>query len=333
MSDAPQSPAVAESRPVRVLLYDADGRDREVRLEPGLVGSLTPQQLLWVDASGADQLEQLADALDLPEGARALLGYKGAPRLTKCGDFLHVTLAALHSRGDDRWRPVRTGVLWDRRLVLTIHQGEVDAFDEFTAHIRGETRLGALSADLFVSALLDWHLATYFRAIESLEVLVDRFDERVLTRQPSSELIDELIAMRRRVSRLRRLLLPQREVFHGLTRSDVGQEIGRDADRQFHGVAQRFEQAREALEHTAGLVQGSFALHASRAADATNAFLKALTFATFLLGAMSVIAGLLGMNFDARIFKAGEMAFWSVIVGLLLLASTAIVIAKRRGWI
>ena len=329
------SHAASPARPVRAFLYDADGRDREVRLEPGLVATLTPQQLLWVDASGpGGSVEELAEALGLPDGARAqVAGQKGPPRLTKCGEFLHVTLSALHARSDDRWRPVRTSVLWDRRLVLTIHQGEVDAFEDFTAHIRGESRLGELSADLFVSALLDWHLATYFRAIESLEVLIDRFDERVLTRQPSSQLIDELIGMRRRVSRLRRLLLPQREVFHGLTRPDVGQEVGRDADRHFHGVAQRFEQAREALEHTADLVQGSFALHASRAADATNAFLKALTFATFLLGAMGVIAGLLGMNFQARIFEAGELAFWSVIVGLLVLATTAVFVAKRRGWI
>jgi magnesium transporter len=320
----------------RVLLYDADGHDSPVPLTSGVRQSLGERQLLWVDVLSNDRgaLTQLCETLALPNGVGTLaFGEKGLPGLSKCEGFMHVTLIALHFTGPEEWKPVRTSVIWDRRMVLTAHPAEVDAFEGFAGQDRGETRLGALSGDVFLSALLDWHLGSYFRAIELLERSVDRFDERVLTRTRHEDLIADLVRMRRRVSRLRRLLAPQREVFHALTRPDVSQEVGDLAARHFESLGARFERAREALEHGADLVQGSFALHASRTAESVNAFLKILTFGTFLLGAMSVVAGLLGMNFQAHLFESGERGFWGVVGTVLLAASAAIAIARYRKWI
>ena len=320
----------------RVFLYDAGGHDQEVPLTAQLLGNLTDEQLLWIDARSADpaELAQIFTTLQLDATVQQLgMDEKGAPRLARCGEFMHITLVALHFTSPDQWKPVRTSVLWDRRMVLTVHPTEVDAFEGFTTQARGETRIGALSADVFLSALLDWHLASYFTAIELIERSVDRFDEHVLTGEPSEDLVHDLVKLRRGVSRLRRLLLPQREVFHGLTRPDVAYDVGEQAARQFQSVGMRFERVREALEHAADLIQGSFSLHASRAADSANAFLKVLTFGTFLLGAMGVIAGMLGMNFQARLFEAGEPGFWTVVLSLASLAVVSVLVARRRKWI
>jgi magnesium transporter len=321
---------------VRAWLYDADGHDQQIEVTPGIRRTLTERQLLWVDVLSNDreELARLCQALALPAGVGALaFGEKGPLNLSKCEGFMHVTAVALHYTSAEEWKPVRASVLWDRQMVLTTHPADVDAFTGFAAQDRGETRLGALSGDVFVTALLDWHLAAYFRAIELLERSVDRFDERVLTRTRYANLIDDLVRMRRRVSRLRRLLAPQREIFHALTRPDVAEEVGDLAARHFQSLGARYERTREALEHGADLVQGSFALHASRTAESVNAFLKVLTFGTFLLGAMGVVAGLLGMNFQTHFFETGERGFWGVVATVLLCASVAIGIARRRKWI
>jgi magnesium transporter len=323
-------------RGARAYLYDADGHDREIALTADVRRSLSERQLLWVDVLSRDreELTSLCRALELPAGVdRLAFEEKGPPGLVKYDGFMHVTLVALHFPASDEWKPVRTSFLWDRQMILTAHPGEVDAFRGFEAQDRGETRIGALSADVLLSALLDWHLSAYFRAIELLERSIDRFDERVLTRARHEDLVDDLVKMRRRVSRLRRLLVPQREVFHALTRPDVSNEVGDDAARHFASVGVRYERTREALEHGADLVHGSFALHASRTAESVNAFLKVLTFGTFLLGAMSVVAGLLGMNFQAHLFESGERGFWAVVGFVLLAASSAIAVARHRHWI
>lgn len=323
-------------RGAKAVLYDADGHDREVELTADLRRGVSDRQLLWIDVLSNDREEiaALCAALELPAGVSALaFGERGTPALTKCDSFMHITLVALHFGANDEWKPVRTSFLWDAQMILTRHPDEVDAFRGFESQDRGETHIGALSAHVLLSALVDWHLGAYFRAIEGLERTVDRFDERVLTRAQHEDLIADLVRMRRKVSRLRRLLSSQREIFHALTRPDVVQEVGAEVARHFATLGSRYERAREALEHAADLVQGSFALHASRTAESVNAFLKVLTFGTFLLGAMSVVAGLLGMNFQARIFETGEHGFWTAVGLVLVAAATALAVARSRRWI
>jgi len=60
---------------VRARLYDADGRDREVDLEPDLARSLARDQLLWVDVDRRDRedLEQVARAVGLTDRTLARL--------------------------------------------------------------------------------------------------------------------------------------------------------------------------------------------------------------------------------------------------------------------
>jgi Mg2+ and Co2+ transporter CorA len=137
-------------------LYDADGHDREIAVTPGVRTTLTDRQLLWVDVLSSDreELSRLCEAVALPRAAGKLaFGEKGPLGLIKFDGFMHVTVVALHFTGPEEWKPVRTSLLWDRQVVLTAHPTEVDAFQGFAAHDRGETHIGALSADVFLSAL------------------------------------------------------------------------------------------------------------------------------------------------------------------------------------
>jgi magnesium transporter len=319
------------------MLYDADGCDREVAPSADLVRALTDNQLLWVDVHGGvegDEMAAACDTLGLPEGAKAMVADSQQARgLHKCDAFLHAGLSALRFRSADEWATVRVHVLWDRRVVLTAHSKEVDAFTEFRAQERGESRIGALTADVLVSALLDWHLGAFFRAAEQIEGAIDQFDERVLTHDPAQALLDELVRIRRRIARLRTVLASQREVVYGLTRPGIAQLIGESGAREFGALASRYDRVRGLLEHAAELVHGSFDLHASRVADSVNAFVKVLTFGTVLLGAMGVVAGILGMNFQARLFASGERGFWTVVAVEVVAATIALIFARRRRWI
>ena len=40
---------------MRARLYDADGRDREVKLEPEMASRVGAKQLLWIDVQGRER--------------------------------------------------------------------------------------------------------------------------------------------------------------------------------------------------------------------------------------------------------------------------------------
>ena len=55
--------------------------------------------------------------------------------------------------------------------------------------------------------------------------------------------------MRRRVSRLRRLLTAQRLVFYGLSQPDFTPVVESDASSHYRSLERRFERALDAVDH------------------------------------------------------------------------------------
>jgi Mg2+ and Co2+ transporter CorA len=184
-----------------------------------------------------------------------------------------------------------------------------------------------------VASLLDWHLTAYFDAVSRIEARVDRLDDVLLTRSAKRSFLAGVVALRRRVSELRRLLASQRSVFYGLSRPDFVHVVESDAASHYRSLERRFERAVDAVDHARELLNGSFELFTSRTAEMTNELVRRLTFITMLLGAVGAIAGIFGMNFDTPLLETGTAGFLVVVGALAALVATALVVARRRNWL
>lgn len=51
-----------------------------------------------------------------------------------------------------------------------------------------------------------------------------------------------------------------------------------------------------------------------------------------LLGILSVLAGMMGMNFPARFFESGDTGFFATVAGMLVLGLGMLLIGFRRKW-
>ena len=103
-------------------------------------------------------------------------------------------------------------------------------------------------------------------------------------------------------------------------------------DKQFRALNERFERSLDAVENARELVIGSFELYATRTAQRTNDTMRVLTFVTVLLGSLSVLAGVLGMNFEVPFFHSGQFGFSITIVAMLVLIVIAVAVARWRHW-
>lgn len=323
---------------LQAYLYDADGSDREVKLDESLVAHLTERQLLWVDVLGVerDDLEQVASLLKLHrESVRTVLNPVGRPRLDHYGSYFQINVVALNEEGKEtsNYKPISLDFFSGPNYVVTVHNEEVTYLREFRERDKGDSQLGELSSEAFVAALLDWHLATYFRVLENLETQVDRLDEEVLGRDASRDYLAKLVGLRRRVSRLHRLLAPHRDVFYALSRPDFTPIADSESAAHFRTLNDRFERAVDAIENARDLVLGSFELFATRTSQTTNDVMRILTVVTLAVGTMGVIAGVMGMNFELSFFKAGPVGFWEVVGGMVLILSSTLVFAKFKHWL
>lgn len=325
-------------------LYDAEGRDRKVDVSESDLTSLGERQLLWIDVDDRNepQLTQIAQRLEIDAKSLTCSARAQISRVQNYGNysqFVVLTPPGARASNSGAADPDSTNgetavtFLVNEQWVLTIHNGGVDFIDAFRTEDRPETMIGALTPQDFAASLLDAHLETFFEEISRIEEAVDRLDEQALVNPSGKTLLGRMVALRRRVSRLRYSLSVQRGVFYGLSRPDlqVGNESG--ASPHFQTLVNRFERAIDEVEHTRDLVVGSFDLFTSRTAQQTNELVKVLTYLTAVIGLCAAVAGVLGMNFTAEIFDAGDRGFYGTVAGLIVVVIGATWIARWREWI
>jgi Mg2+ and Co2+ transporter CorA len=339
----------------RVYLYDADGRDREIQLDAATLPQLGEHNLVWIDVEhpDADEIARLSDAMEVDPGCFALPSAGDEPNLDNYGNYFRFWVEAAPRHGDprepgpaDALRHAENGngtadaatggridFLVGPRWLVTIHDAPVPCLERFRDQDKAETMIGLLSPQALAASLLDWHLGEFFQEVSRIETSVDRLDERVLREASNSSLLGRMVAMRRRVSKLRGLLVRQRSIFYGLSRPDFALVTDAGALPFYQSLAGRFERALDEIERARDLVTGSFELFTSRSSQQTNDLVKILTFITAIIGFCAAVAGLLGMNFQLAIFRSGTSGFLAVTGSLVLVALASLIYARHRRWI
>ncbi len=319
------------------LLYDAKHEDRRVEVTPDLVTGLSKSQLLWIDIEDADAsaTAALSEALQItPSMIRRVTDLSRPPYLDNYDScFAFAVDAPDGGSARDRTAGVQLGFIVSAQWLVTLHNGPVRYLSDFRAQDKGETAIGSLSPASLAASLLDWHLTEYFAEVAQIEALVDTLDELILADGAQRQVLDRIVKIRARVSRLRGQLATQRPIFYGFSRPDFALNFDPDDHAAFARLADRFNRAIDEVERTRDVVVGSFELFTSMTTQQTNDLVKMLTFITAIIGFCAAVAGLLGMNFDLPLFKTGTRGFEVVTAFLVGFSVLSLAIAKWRRWI
>jgi len=292
--------------------------------------------LLWVDIDTRQEEDTLTDALDTLGLADAdverLRNDDGRARLTHTAELLHITLESLEADDATPPRLVRREIdlLAGRNVVLTVHEGPVEALIRFRAEIDGETRLGDLSAGDLISSLVDEVLVGYFLLVEGIEREIDDLDQRALHGRSGDDVLAAIVALRRRIGLVRRTLAPHRDAFSSLGLPQLGIEdtIG----KPWPGLVDRLEAAMAAVEGLRDGLLGTFDIYMGRVSQRANDVMRILTLLSAVLLPAVVLAGIMGMNFKLGFFDDPSNV-WIVIGSMVLFAIAILAIARIRHWL
>ena len=106
-----------------------------------------------------------------------------------------------------------------------------------------------------------------------------------------------------------------------------------EAKLHCEALIRHYERAGDELESARDRVIGWFELLSTRAAQATNDPMRKVTLAAVLMGVLALVAGVMGMNFQAPFFATGVAGFLAVIGSMVPLVVMAVWIGIRRSWI
>lgn len=314
-------PERSKATDLRVILYDAEGHDREVDLHSIDVEGLGRQQLLWVDHSGAQSVH-------LPPAMRSAIEQADDAGALEISDRSYSFCLPTTDYPESCVR-FAVGPSW----VLTASEHRPKFFDDFVQADQGETLKGKMTPTAFVASLLMRHLDGFREEIAGVDVAIDKLDEAILRGRERRSPLLALAALRRRLANLRVVLRDQRGVIHGLSAPDFLAHVP-ETDRDFLVEVNRlFERLEDDVSRARETVIGSFELYASRVAQDTNQLVKVLTIATVITGVIGAVAGIFGMNFDTPVAHSGLRGFL-VVTGAMIGVSAAIVgMALWKRWV
>jgi magnesium transporter len=320
---------------VTVAAHHFRGREAPERpdgLDRRFIEGLGDDELLWIDVGerdGAD-LGRLAETTGLAPPILARLSETiDGRRLFRAGGHVLVTLDTLDV-GDDGPQARRLDVILGRNLAITIHDGPIDALDEVAEDLADVSGIGELDAGSFMTILTDAVLTTYLREIEEIERTIDKLDEQALRARTGDRFTREVVAMRRRIAKVRRSLIPNREALEPLVRPDI--EVTEDLGRAWPGIVGRLERTIDGVERARASLVGSHDIYLSGVANRSNDVMKVLTLISAALLPSVVLAGIMGMNFQVSFFEE-PANFFVVVAAMAIMGGAAIGVAKVRGWL
>jgi magnesium transporter len=287
------------------------------------VGSRDPERFATVVAA-LDIPDRTAEHVLKPLGRAGLIRYKSA---------IHLTVEAIEASdrtGADAYRRRELDILARRNLVMTVHDGPVEALDRFQGELRGDTLIGKLDAGGLLEAIVDTVLTTWFTRIEEIEHDIDKLDEIAMRGPDSQAFLVGVLRLRRRVAVLRRTIAPHREALAPLARADIA--LDEVLGHTLPNLVERLERVIDAVENARELLVGAFDLYLGGAAHRSNEVMKVLTILSAVLLPGVVLAGVMGMNFPMPFFRQADN-FWLVIGGMAVFAAAILVVARLRRWI
>ena len=316
---------------IKALLSKSDGSDESIELGNWGSRRLSKDELLWIDVEspGADELKILRRAVEVSDDVvQALHADPGLPDARVLENA--VELVVLSVADDDDNEPAPLQILMGDGWVITRHQTSMPSLDEHRDRISDQREVGQLTPFEFLVSLLDWHIDSFFDAAEELQSTVDELDDAALRRD--DDLLQDLVSMRRRIAKVRRILGTHREVFAELVRPGFLTDLDESEARALRHVTDRLERAGEAITHVREMLIGTFDVHMTRTAQRTNDTMKVLTLASVILLPAVVVAGIMGMNFRVPIFD--DPSLFLVVIGfMVLMAVGTLAVARWRGWL
>ena len=179
--------------------------------------------------------------------------------------------------------------------------------------------------------LFDAAVDSYFPTLDDIAERMDALEDRILAGDGGSQGLAEMLATKRQLLDLRRVLAPMREVANTLLRRDVGL-VPASAAPYYQDLYDHLLRLLEQLDLYRDLLASIMDARMTVTSNALNAVMKRLTAITVVLMAPTLIAGIYGMNFDHMPELSWPFGYPMAIGLMAIVMMGALLVFKLRGW-
>jgi magnesium transporter len=222
-------------------------------------------------------------------------------------------------------------VFLGKNFIVTVHPESEPLLKEVIA--RAERRMPgvAQTPDHLLYFLVDTVVDSYFPVLDAIGEEVDTISE-ILLEKPRQETVKRIFKLKREMTEMWRVVGLQRDMFGVLTRGDNTRALNQEPLRLYmRDVYDHVLRISDTVNTFRDTLSSMVDLYLSSASNRLNVVVQRLTVITIGTGALAVVTGFYGMNFEQT--WPPFSAPWGVPFVLALMAVALAVVLLILWWI
>jgi magnesium transporter len=324
---------VSTDSAVECRLVDKSGASDDQELTREALEERLAGGFFWLDVRRPtrEQVKLIGETFGFhPLAVEDSLKFGQRPKVEDYGDVQFIVLYG-HAPDDDGL--VEVHVYASERFVVTIRRDAAPALDDL--HRLYEKRYKAPEyAGELLYRLADALVDSFFPPLAEFDERLDLIEDALIT-QPRDEHLTDIFTMRRRLARLRRVLMPQRDLV-GKFAAGAFVLPGSDTEteRYFRDVYDHLIRLNEQIEVTRETMTVAIDVYLTASNNRLNDVMKRLTVIATVFLPLTFVTGFFGQNFGWMVKHVGSAGSF-VAFGLgsqLLVLALLVVWFRRRGW-
>jgi magnesium transporter len=293
--------------------------------------------LLWVDLydfKDDGELKYLANIFDFHYLAvEDCLQHSPRAKVDAYDKYYFFMLHALRYKedSDEEITPEQLNVFLSSNYVVTVHRRNLPTLGRLAREcLSNNTTYMQDGPEMFLYHILDGITDEYFPILDRIDQRVDELEDQ-LYEQPSKEITEEFLALKRTILAMRRAIQPQKRMFSGMNGQFMVQ-ISKESEPYYLDLVDHIERIADSVDSFRDLLDGALETYYSIISARTNETMRVLTVISTVFMPLTFVTGFFGMNVPLP----EQESVWSTIAitaGLLGITLWMFVVFRLKRWI
>lgn len=316
--------------------FATDRQGHAVDLVPDQLDHCIPDDigLIWVDAQhpSAADIEKFRELFTLhPLAVEDISQPHQRPKMEVYGDDVFIVFYAI-SLVDGQLVTHEIDIFIGQNYLLTIHEQPLPLLATVTKRWRENPRgVKHRTSGMLLYALLDEIVDDYFPVLDTITDTVEDLDDHIFT-TGSRQTQKRILALRRTLLIMRRLLGPERDLLALLIRRDTPVFDERSV-LYFQDVFDHVLRATDVIDNARDMLTTTMDVHLTVISNDLNQIMKRLTAASIILMSVALIPAIYGMNFVNMPELSWPLGYPLALIAMVALGVGGFFALRRIDWV
>jgi len=221
------------------------------------------------------------------------------PKLEEYGSGLFIVLRTASWNAEQRSVELgETHLFVGPRYGVSVRHGSQAGYADVRARAESTPHLLAHGPGFVLYALMDTIVDRYFPVVDALEEELDEIEDVIFDGRPTRDVTERIYDLKRSLVRLKRAVSPLIDVCNRLVRYDQTAIVSDDCRPYFRDVYDHVVRINETVDNLREILGSALEANLSLVGIRQNEIMKTLAGWAAILGVVTVMAGVWGMNFE-----------------------------------